>query len=83
MTKLNKKFNSKHISVGFIGAGNMGLPMIKNIIKTGFNVKVFDVDTKITKALDKIKIIAINNLRAIANNNFNASQHKKCSKCIL
>jgi|TARA_B110000259_G_C13806923_1_gene319056 hypothetical protein len=37
--------------------------MIKNIIKTGFNVKVFDVDTKTTKALDKNKVIAENNLR--------------------
>ena len=63
MTKLNKKFNSKHIYVGFIRAGNIGFPMIKNIIKTGFNVKVFDVDTKITKALDKNKVIAENNLR--------------------
>ena len=28
MKKINKKF-----SIGFIGAGNMGLPMIKNLIK--------------------------------------------------
>ena len=33
--------------------------MIKNIIKTGFNIKVFDVDTKITKTLDKNKIISV------------------------
>jgi 2-hydroxy-3-oxopropionate reductase len=70
MIKSGKKINGRSLSVGFIGAGNMGLPMIKNIIKTGFNVKVFDISTKITKKLDKDNIKAVNNLRAIANNNF-------------
>ena len=40
------KFNGKELSVGFIGAGNMGLPMIKNLIKAGFNVKVFRLEHK-------------------------------------
>ena len=70
MTTLNKKINGKDYSVGFIGAGNMGLPMIKNLIRAGLNVKVFDINTKITKKLDKDNIIAVNNIRAIANNNF-------------
>ena len=70
MTKLNKKINGKDLSVGFIGAGNMGLPMIKNLIKAGFKIKVFDVNTKITKKLEKDNIIAVNNIRAIAHNNF-------------
>ena len=70
MTKLNKKINGKDLSVGFIGAGNMGLPMIKNLIRAGFKIKVFDVNTKITKKLKKDNIIAVNNIRAIANNNF-------------
>ena len=69
MTKLNKKNNGKDLSIGFIGAGNMGLPMIKNLIRAGFNIKVFDINTKITKKLDKDNIIAVNNIRAIANNN--------------
>ena len=64
--KFNAKINSKKLSIGFIGAGNMGLPMIKNLIKAGFNVKVFDWNIKVTKKLDKEKIIAVNNLRAIA-----------------
>ena len=68
--KFNTKINSKKSSVGFIGAGNMGLPMIKNIIKAGFNVKVFDWNIKVTKKLDKEKIIAVNNLRAIAKSDF-------------
>ena len=68
--KFNTKINSKKSSVGFIGAGNMGLPMIKNLIKAGFNVKVFDWNIKVTKKLDKEKIIAVNNLRAIAKSDF-------------
>ena len=68
--KFNSKINSKKSSVGFIGAGNMGLPMIKNLIKAGFNVKVFDWNIKVTKKLDKEKIIAVNNLRAIAKSDF-------------
>ena len=68
--KFNTKINSKKSSVGFIGAGNMGLPMIKNLIKAGFNVKVFDWNIKVTKKLDKEKIIAVNNLRALAKSDF-------------
>ena len=68
--KFKTKINSKKLSVGFIGAGNMGLPMIKNIIKAGFDVKVFDWNIKVTKKLDKEKIIAVNNLRAVAKSDF-------------
>ena len=28
--------------IGFIGIGLMGLPMAKNILKSGFNLKVFN-----------------------------------------
>ena len=57
-------------SIGFIGAGNMGLPMLKNLVKQDYDVKVYDINPKITKRLEKEKIRAVNNLRAIANNNF-------------
>jgi len=57
-------------SIGFIGAGNMGLPMIKNLIKKGFQLKVYDINPKITKRLDKDNIKTVNNLRAVANNEF-------------
>ena len=57
-------------TIGFIGAGNMGLPMIKNLVKKGFQVKVFDINPKITKKLEKDNIKAVNNLRAVANNQF-------------
>ena len=62
MVKNNKKINYKNLSIGFIGAGNMGLPMIKNLIKAGFDVKVFDVNPKVTKKLDKENIKTVNNL---------------------
>ena len=57
-------------TIGFIGAGNMGLPMVKNLIKKGFQVKVYDINPKITKRLDRDNIKAVNNLRAVANNKF-------------
>ena len=57
-------------TIGFIGAGNMGLPMVKNLIKKGFHVKVYDINSKITKKLEKDNIKSVNNLRAVANNNF-------------
>ncbi len=57
-------------SIGFIGAGNMGLPMIKNLIKKGFQLKVYDINPKITKRLDKDNIKTVNNLRAVASNKF-------------
>ena len=57
-------------TIGFIGAGNMGLPMIKNLIKKGFQLNVYDINPKITKRLDKDNIKTVNNLRAVANNKF-------------
>ncbi len=29
--------------IGFIGAGNMGLPMIRNLMKAGYEIKAFDI----------------------------------------
>ena len=39
-------------SIGFVGAGNMGLPMLKNLVKQGYDVKVYDINPKITKRLE-------------------------------
>ena len=66
-----KKVNNKmKISIGFIGAGNMGLPMLKNLKRDGFDIKVYDQDKKVTKKLEKDKIKSVNNLRSVANNDF-------------
>ena len=67
MMKVSKKLKP---TIGFIGAGNMGLPMIKNLIKKGFQVKAYDINPKITKRLEKDNIKAVNNLRAVASNQF-------------
>ena len=37
----------------FIGAGNMGLPMAKNLVKKGKIVKVFDISDQILKKAQK------------------------------
>ncbi|MBV6824510.1 NAD(P)-binding domain-containing protein [Pseudomonas sp. PD9R] len=38
-------------SIGFVGLGNMGLPMALNLIKTGHEVKAFDVNTTAMNAV--------------------------------
>lgn len=30
--------------IGFIGLGRMGYPMVKNLLKAGFSVKIYDID---------------------------------------
>lgn len=51
---LSKRFFSATISkkrIGFIGLGNMGMPMVNNLLKHGHQVTVFDtVQDKIVKA---------------------------------
>jgi len=64
-TKINKE-----ISIGFIGIGNMGLPMLKNLINSDFRVVAYDINPNVTKKLEKEKIRTVNNLRALANNNY-------------
>lgn len=32
--------------VGFVGLGNMGIPMSTNLVKAGFTVKGFDLNEK-------------------------------------
>ena len=50
-TKINKD-----ISIGFIGIGNMGLPMLKNLINSQFSVVAYDINPKVTKKLEKERI---------------------------
>ena len=39
--------------IGFIGAGNMGAPMLANLVKAGHSVTAFDLSQK---ALDAAKV---------------------------
>lgn len=42
------------VKIGFVGLGNMGLPMATNLVKSGFSVTAFDLSTKIkTIAVEK------------------------------
>ena len=61
---------NKKITIGFIGAGSMGLPMLKNLISSGCNVTVYDINTGVTNQLEKENIRSVNNLRSIAHNDF-------------
>jgi putative dehydrogenase len=39
--------------IGFIGLGSMGMPMARNLLKTGFKVQGFDVRTESVTALEE------------------------------
>lgn len=39
--------------VGFIGMGNMGLPMASNLVKAGFTVNGFDLSPKNLELAEK------------------------------
>ncbi|WP_419800980.1 NAD(P)-dependent oxidoreductase [Mucilaginibacter sp.] len=43
--------------IGFIGLGNMGLPMAKNLIKAGYNLQVYNRRAVKAEELDQTKII--------------------------
>lgn len=48
---------SEKINIGWIGLGNMGTPMVKNLVKAGFNVTVYNRSADKSEALSKeIKI---------------------------
>ena len=38
-------------TIAFIGLGRMGHPMAQNLLASGFNVQVFDVDSEAAKQL--------------------------------
>ena len=46
------------MDIGFIGLGNMGLPMAKNLAKAGLNVLGFDIAPTIVKDFVKVEKIA-------------------------
>ena len=65
-----KILTKKKFSIGFIGIGNMGLPMLKNLIKDGYDAIAFDQNTKINKKIEKENIKSVHNLRALSNSDF-------------
>lgn len=55
MVSLKTNMNSK-MKIGFIGLGLMGNPMVKNIIKSGFPVSVYNRSSKRTEEFKKMGI---------------------------
>ncbi len=41
-----RNFSSASKKVGFVGLGNMGLPMATNLVRAGFTVQGFDLSEK-------------------------------------
>lgn len=56
------------MKIGFIGLGHMGNPMVRNLLKAGFNVFVYDVASEAIDALTKEGAIAADSLSALAEN---------------
>lgn len=54
--------------IGFIGLGNMGLPMAKNLVKTGHEVKAFDTVKDVRNVATKAGIQITSNAAETANN---------------
>ena len=48
--------------IAFIGIGNMGLPMAKNLMKAGKKIKVFDVSEKTIEIVKKKNLDVVENL---------------------
>ncbi len=45
--------------IGFIGVGNMGAPMARNLMKAGHELKIFDVNSEFAQAVAKDGAIAV------------------------
>ncbi len=45
-------------TVGFIGLGNMGLPMAQQILKAGFKLTVLDIDPQAVSSFREAAVIA-------------------------
>jgi len=41
----------KNVKVGFVGLGTMGAPMAANIAKSGFSLKLYDVNQETAKTV--------------------------------
>lgn len=50
---------SDKINIGWIGLGNIGTPMVKNLINAGFNVTVYNRNAEKSEALSKIAKVGI------------------------
>jgi 2-hydroxy-3-oxopropionate reductase len=54
------------LKIGFIGLGNMGLPMAANLVKSGFFVSAFDLNVNIHKTATDNGIILTKDIASLA-----------------
>ena len=55
-------------TIGFIGLGHMGHPMVKNLLKAGYQVKVYDVLPNAVQSLKEAGAIPVSSPAAAAEN---------------
>lgn len=58
--------------VGFIGLGEMGLPMALNLQKSGYNVFAYDINKSMYPELQKKGVTCCNSIREVAENSDHA-----------
>lgn len=46
--------------IGFIGLGNMGFPMVENLLADGYVVKVYDINKDAVKKVEALNAVAVN-----------------------
>ncbi|WP_394128116.1 3-hydroxyisobutyrate dehydrogenase [Vibrio hepatarius] len=54
-------------TVAFIGLGNMGAPMARNLLSAGFKVQVYDVVTEMAKELEALGATRCESIKAVVN----------------
>ena len=77
--------------IGFIGIGLMGLPMAKNLLKAGYNLKAFNRSQKKAEALKEFGAEiatsiddAVNNMISIyTSNQIRNEKHREAAAKIL
>ena len=52
-------------TIAFIGLGRMGHPMAQNLLASGFNVQVFDVDSEAAKQLAPFGAVVANSIEEV------------------
>ncbi len=55
-------------TIAFIGLGNMGLPMAQNLIRSGHNVRAYDVSEQVVNELASQGATACSNLQQVVEN---------------
>src|SRR5947208_2246248 len=69
--------------IGFIGLGNMGLPMAQNLVKAGHEVQGFDMSKAQIDALAASGGQAADSVKAAASGDGNGQAGKICNNMIL